>query len=83
MQSSIVPSSTHINAELQPWPDWIWALWNEKIIMRFANGELCSWANYFTPRAAKNEWDKGRTTAGFVYVVQPGNHVCEVSWEAT
>jgi hypothetical protein len=62
------------------WTPEILALWDKRVAPRFKEGERCSTANYFTPRPYVDQYNRGSNRAGFTYVVQPGNHVCQETW---
>jgi len=67
---------TTINNKPAEWTPEIEALWAEHVISKASEGETITDANYHTPRPWRNEYDRGTDRHGFVFVVQPGNHVC-------
>ena len=73
------PKQTTVRGKEAEWNVATWKLWNEYVAPLSSKGEMCSSANYFTPRPFKNEYDLGTKTEGFVYVVVPGFKVC--LWE--
>ena len=75
--------NTKINGKPDVWTDDILRLWHTHVCPKFAPGETCSEANYFTPRPYVDEWNRGSNKAGFVYTVQPGNRVGLVEWPVT
>lgn len=81
MNEHVFPRVTKINAKPAKWSDEIKSLWAERVAPLFQPGDSCSSANYHTPRPYKDEWNRGSDEAGFVYVVQPGDHVCFAKWQ--
>lgn len=76
-----IPEKLMINAEpVEDWPKRVWAQWKARVAPQFSNGERCSLANYAPPRSFRNEWDTGTSVHSFVYTVQPGNRVCQLSF---
>lgn len=70
-----------INSKPAQWTGVIEALWKatEK-----GRTEGTVWlANFHTVRPYRNEYDRGTTREGFVYIVctDDGPHVCTVDWE--
>jgi hypothetical protein len=73
---------TMINGQPAKWPPEIWQRWNTFADaadpkLTVFNGES---ANFFTPRPYVDRWNRGSKHAGFVYTMQPGNHVCIVEF---
>ena len=71
---------TLVNGHQIDWSATIWELWESKVVPLFEAEETCSYANYFTAREYRHEYDRGSNKSGFTYTVQPGNHVCFVDW---
>jgi len=62
--------------------DWslkVWKLWHAATKDSFKPDQWVSSANYYTPRPYRNEYDRGSDKEGFLFVIQPGQHVC--FWE--
>lgn len=74
-------SQTSINGKHASWNDRpdIQALWEEKVMTKLKEGEWVTTANYYEPRPYVDEYNRGSNREGFVYTLQPGNHVCY--WE--
>ena len=69
---------TLVNGHQIDWSTKIWELWESKVAPLITDEEMCSYANYFTAREYRNEYDRGSNKSGFTYTVQPGNRVCFV-----
>jgi hypothetical protein len=68
---------TAINNIDAEWPPFVLRHWQQHVEPLFEPGERCTFANYFTARPYRNEWDRGNNSkTGFTYVVQPGDKVC-------
>lgn len=67
---------TLVNAKPREWAAQTQSLWDEHVAPLFEEGEWCRRANYYTPRPWMDEYNRGSDWEGFVYTVQPGNHVC-------
>ena len=73
---------TTVNSQPAAWSAEVVALFRERVESKLTDGETISSANYHTPRPYVDEYNRGSDKAGFVYIVQPGNHVCYVNWYA-
>jgi len=66
--------------EVGTWTPEITDEWSKRVSPLLKGNEWCSHANYYTPRPYVDEYNTGSDHYGFLYVMQPGNRVCFVSW---
>lgn len=66
------------NGKEADWTPEIQALFDHMIESHggLQEGESIEQANYFTPRPYVDEYNRGSHLWGFIYTLQPGNHVC-------
>jgi len=65
-----------VNASnVEDWPDRAKELWDKHVAPRFEEGERCTAANYYTPRPYVDDYNRGSSDEGFVYILTPGPRV--------
>lgn len=80
--------TTLINGQPAEWTREIWQLWYTHALdidPKYQTGQVTR-ANYFTPRPAVDEYNRGSNKAGFTYTVMDAGrnpHVYQVSWIET
>lgn len=81
MHNKVVwPTRTEHDGRPEHWTAAVKQQWITRVAPRFKDMEFCSTAHYHEPRPWVDEYNTGSDQYGFTYVVQPGNHVCFVTW---
>lgn len=75
-----VPTQTSINGKPAAWSPEILALWQAKLAGKDWSRPVTH-ANYFTPRPAVDEYNRGSDREGFVYTLA-GRDVCILQWRS-
>ena len=69
---------TQIRGRQSEWTDDIWKEWNTRVQPRLDEREVTArWANYYTPRPAVDEYNRGSDHYGFTYTVGREVWVCQ------
>jgi hypothetical protein len=73
---------TAVNGRQATWTKDLADLFWKHVGGRMKPGERITWANRFTPRPYRDEWNRGSPYEGFVYVVDRGceRDVAFVKW---
>lgn len=71
---------TTIDGTPAVWPLEVHLKFQEYINSKMKADERIINANFFTPRPAVDEYNRGSSYSGFVFTVNPGLRVCIVQW---
>lgn len=71
---------TTMNGKPAVWPLEVHLKFQEHINHQMKADERIINANFFTPRPAVDEYNRGSRNSGFVFTVNPGLRVCIVQW---